>query len=94
MRWHLRLGHLSFYKLRVMAALGILPKRLLKDKVPKCSSCIYGSMMNKAWKSRGKDGQRKIIPANAPRDCASVDDKESRTPGFVAQHIVMLTKIR
>ena len=38
-RWHLRLGNLSFHKLRVMAALGILPKRLLKAKIPKCSSC-------------------------------------------------------
>ena len=33
-RWHLRLGHLPFNKLRVLSALGVLLKRLLKAKIP------------------------------------------------------------
>ena len=88
------LGHLSFHNLRVMAALGILPKKLLKAKIPKYSYYMHVSTTKKTWRSRRRNGKRKIIPANAPGDCVSVYTVEFRTPGFVAQLKGMLTKRR
>ena len=39
LRWHHRLGHLSFLKMRILIKLGILPKKLLTVKAPMCASC-------------------------------------------------------
>ena len=44
MRWHYRLGHLSFKKLKIMAKLHLIPSRLEHVRPPKCSGCIYGKM--------------------------------------------------
>ena len=49
LRWHCRLGHLSFKTIRSMAANGILPKRLVDCQVPKCSSCVYGKLHRKPY---------------------------------------------
>ena len=94
MRWHCRLGHLSFRKLKILAALGILPRRLLNAKTPKCATCVYSSMTKKPWKVKGDANRRNIHPAQKPGDCISVDTMESRTPGFVAQLKGRLTKRR
>ena len=42
MRWHLRLGHLSCRKIQLLAALGVITKKLLRAKVPKRSACLHG----------------------------------------------------
>jgi hypothetical protein len=42
LRWHHRLGHISPKKIRALAGLGILPKRLLECKIPLCTSCLFG----------------------------------------------------
>ena len=44
LRWHYRLGHLSFDGIKQLASKGQLPKRLLSCKKPFCSACQYGKM--------------------------------------------------
>ena len=84
MLWHLRLRHVFFYKLRAMESLVMPPKRLLKVKISKCSSCMCGLITRKGWMSRGIIGQLKAMPEDFPEDCACIDAMESRTPGLVA----------
>jgi hypothetical protein len=47
MRWHYRLGHLSFKKLKLLAESGRIPRKLAKLRAPKCACCLYGSMTKK-----------------------------------------------
>ncbi len=44
MRWHYRLGHLSFAKLTQLAINGKIPRRLAKVKPPACTGCLFGAM--------------------------------------------------
>ena len=37
-RWHLRLGYMSFNKIKVLSAMGTLPKHLIQSKTTKCTS--------------------------------------------------------
>eukprot|EP00957_Ditylum_brightwellii_P167558 12755919-Ditylum_brightwellii.AAC.1 len=39
-QWHYCLGHLSFSKLQLLSALGILPRKLTNVKPPKYMGCI------------------------------------------------------
>ena len=94
LRMHYRLGHLSFNKMKVMSFLGILPKSYLQCKTPKCAACIYGKATRKAWRTKGKQGVRRIKVAKEPGECVSVDQMESPTAGFVAQMKGKLTKGR
>jgi hypothetical protein len=47
LRWHNRLGHTSFAKLKLMSDLGILPRRLASVQPPKCAWCIFGATTKK-----------------------------------------------
>ena len=85
LRWHYRLGHLSFKRIRLLAALGILPRRLLRVKTPKCAGCLYGAMTKRPWRTKAASNRGKLRQAKAPGDCISVDQLESSTPGFIAQ---------
>ena len=86
LQWHHRLGHISPKKMRLMAKEGILPKHLYKCKIPICSSCMFGKMTRRPWRTKGyqnKDetNQRPLRPG----ECVSIDQLESTTPGLVAQ---------
>ena len=94
LRWHYRLGHLSFNKLKVLCMLGILPRKLANVQPPKCASCIYGAMTRKPWRTKSKPANIKVRPVTDPGDCISVDQLESSTPGFIAQLKGALTKDR
>jgi len=48
-RSHLKLNHLSFAKIRVMALQGELPKRLNTTDVPFCPTCAYSKATRKPW---------------------------------------------
>ena len=93
LRWHYRLGHMSFHKLKAMAKLGILPRRLANVENPKCASCYFGKMTKKPWRNKGQQ-PRRILPTVKPGQCISVDQMESSTIGFVAQLKGRLTKRR
>ncbi len=44
MRWHYRLGHLPFSRLKQLAINGKIPKKLAKVAPPKCAGCLFGAM--------------------------------------------------
>ena len=93
LRWHYRLGHISFSKLKAMARLGIIPKRLANVEHIKCRACQFGKLTRKPWRNKGQQ-PRRILPATKPGQCISVDQMESSTIGFVAQLKGRLTKRR
>ena len=70
---------------RLLAALGILPRKLLKANPPKCAGCLYGSMKNRPWPTKSANNQGSIREASAPRECVSVDQAESINTGFILQ---------
>ena len=55
LRWHYRLGHLSFEWILQLAHSGQLPKRLLTCKKPFCTACQYGKMTKRPWRVKGDD---------------------------------------
>ena len=90
LRWHHRLGHMSCQKMKILAMIGILPKKLASiENPPLCSSCMYGAMKRVPWKTskhkKKGDVNNKMYPIKKPGDCVSVDQLESRDLGFVAQ---------
>ena len=44
LRWHYRLGHCLFTRIRILEALCVIPRKLLQVKSPKCAECLYGTM--------------------------------------------------
>ncbi len=62
MRWHYRLGHLSFAKLNQLALNGEIPRRLAKVKPPACAGCLFGAMTKVPW--RGQETPLEVFVAN------------------------------
>ena len=73
-RWHLKLNHLSFPRIRYMELQGRLPKRLNSKDVPFCPTCAYSRATRKPW--RYKNGQSKLKETTEPGQCVSVDTFE------------------
>jgi len=94
MRWHYRLGHMSFRKIKLLCAMGFLPKKFLKLKTPKCAGCLYGSMTRKPWRTRNTSSVSSIHKSTKSGQCVSIDQMESSTPGFIAHTKGILTKHR
>ena len=94
MRWHYRLGHLPYAKMKTLCLLNILPRKFLKIKPPKCAGCIYSSMTRKPWTTNRKQNIKHIKFTKEPGMCVSVDQMESTTPGFIGQTKGILTKMR
>ena len=93
LRWHYRLGHLPFDRIKQLASAGQLPKRLLLCKKPFCSACQYGKMTKRPWRVKGENkGSSKT--ATRPGQIVSVDQLESNTPGMIAQLKGKLTQQR
>jgi hypothetical protein len=83
-RWHIRLGHLPFANIRLMAARKEIPSRLANCRIPKCQSCLYGRATKRPWRTKGQPGT--IEPVTAPGQCVSVDQLESPVARFVGQN--------
>ena len=64
LRWHYRLGHLSFLKMRILMMLGILPKKLIHVRPPVCACCLAGAMTRQPKKVKG--GRQKLRRAANP----------------------------
>lgn len=94
MRWHYRLGHLSFSKLKLLARLGEIPKKLQHVVPPKCASCIFGAMTKVPWRGKEDKATHRIFEATGPGECVSVDQMISTQVGFVAQNKGKLTTSR
>ena len=93
LRWHYRLGHLSFDRIKQLASMGQLPKRLLSSKKPFCAACQYGKMTKRPWRVKGED-KKATKTATKPGQIVSVDQLESNTPGLIAQLKGKLTQQR
>ena len=93
LRWHYRLGHLSFDRIKQLASTGQLPKRLLSCKKPFCAACQYGKMTKRPWRVKGED-KKATKTATKPGQIVSVDQLESNTPGLIAQLKGKLTQQR
>ena len=83
---HCKLGHIPFMTMRNMAKVGLLPKKIIKCREPKCSSCLFGAATRRAWRTKSPIKQiGRQYQITAPGDCTSVDQFESPVPGLVAQ---------
>jgi len=94
MRWHYRLGHLPFLKLKQLAINGEIPKKLAKVTLPKCAGCLFGAMTKIPWRGKETKSSHEVFVATKPGECVSVDQMTSTELGFVAQLKGKLTKKR
>ena len=92
LRKHYRLGHISFRKLRALAILKIIPRKLANIIPLKCVTCIYGGMIRTPWRPKGGKSKSNVKECTSPGQCVSMDQLESSTPGFIAQLKRRLTK--
>jgi len=92
MRWHHRLGHLSFAKLKNLTENNEIPKKFASVKPPTCAGCLYGAMTKVPW--RGKENAGQVFVATRPGQCVSADQMISTQVGFIAQLKGSLTKKR
>ena len=94
-RWHYRLGHLSFKKMKLLSVLGVLPRKLQDCSPPACAVYIYGGMTKRPWRSKPtKLPRTSKLQITCPGQCVSVDQMEVREEGFIAQLKGKLTKQR
>ena len=86
LRWHHKLGHISPKKIRIMAQLGMLPKRLANCQIPLCTTCLFGKATKKPWRMKTPTNKYpRSLFITKPGHCVSVDQLESSTPGLIAQ---------
>ena len=83
LRWHYRLGHMSYAKMKMLVILRLLPTKLLQVKPPLCSHCKIGAMTRKPWRTKGKNNKGQLQQVDAPGKCVSIDQLESRTSGYI-----------
>ena len=81
-------------KIKILALLGLLPRRLAEARATKCQCCIFGSMAKNPWRIKGYKNKTKLRVVKKAGECVSVDQLESRELGFVAQLKGRLTKDR
>ena len=93
LRWHYRLGHLPFERIKQLASTRQLPKRLLSCKKPFCATCQYGKMTKRPWRVKEED-KKATKTATKPGQVVSVDQLESSTPGLITQLKGKLTQQR
>ena len=96
LRWHYRLGHLPFSKLKKLAEIGEIPRHLRNVVPPVCAACLFGAMTKVPWKSKPSttEGKEEVFKATAPGQCVSVDQMVSTQVGFLAQMKGKLTNQR
>ena len=85
LHWRHKLGHLSFYKLRIMASKGDIPRELSRCCVPLCSACLFGKATKRSWRRKGLINRIHRQRFTKPGDCVSVDQLQSPILGFVGQ---------
>ena len=94
MRWHYRLGHLPFAKMRQLALNGKIPKKLALINPPKCAGCLFGAMTKIPWRGKESKSSHEVFTATKPGETVSVDQMISTEVGFFAQLKWKLTKKR
>jgi hypothetical protein len=93
MRWHYRLGHLHFPKLKQLTINGEIPKNLAKVTPPKCAGCLFGVMTKLPWHGKEKKSSHLFV-ATKPGETVSVNQMALTKVEFFAQLKGTLTKKR
>jgi hypothetical protein len=94
LKYHIKFGHCSPRKIKVMAILRILPKRLATCDTPVCSACQYGKASRRPWRQKAAKNAQAAPAPTRPGQVVSVDQMISRTPGLIAQMSGFLTRQR
>ena len=94
MRWHYRLGYLTFPKLKQLTLNGEIPKKLATVTPPKCAGCLFGAMTKIPWRGKETKASHEVFIATKPGECVSVNQMVSTEVGFYAQMKGKLTKRR
>jgi hypothetical protein len=94
LRYHHTFGHVSFLKLKEMAKMGTIPKRLAKCPVPVCLACLYANSIRRKWCSRTPNNKDEARKPTRPEEKLSVDQLVSPTPGLIAQMTGFITTKR
>jgi hypothetical protein len=92
MRWHYRLGHLTFAKLKQLALNGEIPKKLVTVTPPKCAGCLFRAMTKIPWHGKETKASHEVFIASKPGECVFVDQMVSTEVRFFAQMKGRLTK--
>ncbi len=66
MRWHYRLGHLPFLRLKQLAINGKIPKKLAKVAPPKCAGCLFGAMTKIPWRGKETKSSHEVFVTTKP----------------------------
>ena len=77
MRWHYRLGHLTFAKLKQLALNGKIPKKLAPLNPPKCTGYLFGAMTKIPWRGKESKSSHKVFVATKPGETVSVNQMVS-----------------
>jgi hypothetical protein len=94
MRWHYRLGHPSFPKLKHLSINGKMPKKLSKVKPPTCAGCLLGAMTKNPWCGKESKSSHEVFVATKPGETVSCNQMALTKAGFFAQLKGTLTKKR
>ena len=95
LKLHYRLGHISMHRIKQMAKMGLIPKKIADIQPPMCASCQFGKATRRPWRTKALPSQAaKLKPITGPGSCVSVDQMESPTPGLIAQLKGILTTKR
>ena len=60
-RWHYRLGHLTFAKLKQLTLNGEIPKKLAKVTPPKCTGCLFDAMNKIPWHGKETKASHEVF---------------------------------
>ena len=90
LHYHYKFGHVSFNRLKQMAKVGVIPKRLAKVQTPVCAACLCAKATKRQWRTKCQTAY-KPHTATEPGEVVSVDQLVSPTPGLIAQMTGILT---
>jgi hypothetical protein len=85
MSWHYHVGHLPFKRVKLLAQLGNLKKKVDHVNSPKSTGCMFGATDRKPWSTKGKKGGGAGHTTTQPGQIVSVDQLESRSVGSISQ---------
>ena len=94
LHWHHKLGHLSFYRLRIMSSKGDIPRELSRCHIPLFYACLFGKATKRDWRTKGLINRIQRQRVTNPGECVSVDQLQSPILGFVGQMKGWLTRVR
>ena len=94
LHWHHKLVHLSFYKIRITASKGDIPRELSRCRIPLCSTCLFGKDTKWAWQKKGPINRIHGQTVTNPGECVSIDQLQSLIWVFVGQMKGWLTQVQ